>query len=78
MAPQTAIRALVALALALPIVQMVLVWVRGLLTGMGDAGGATFIGYVSLLCQVVWAVSLVGLVILLAVVALEERPPEEE
>ena len=76
--PRSATKTLLVLALALPVVHIVLVWVAGLLTGTGDAAGAAIIGRVGLLCQVVWAVSLVGLVILLALATLAEGPPEGE
>jgi hypothetical protein len=56
----------------------VLVWVGGLLASMGDAAGAAVIRHVGTACQVVWAISLVGLVIVLAVAALADRPPEGE
>ena len=54
---RSAAKTLLVLALALPVVQCVLIWVRGLLTSMGDAAGATIIGHVGTACQVVWAVS---------------------
>lgn len=78
MTPRSATKTLLVLALALPIVQCVLVWVAGLLTGMGDASGAAIIVRVGLASQVVWAISLVGLVIVLALAALDERPPNED
>jgi hypothetical protein len=44
---------------------------------MGDAAGAAVIGHVGTACQVAWTISLVGLVIALAVQALQDRPPDE-
>ena len=78
MPPRQALKILLVLALALPVVYIVLVWVAGLLTGMGDAGGALFVSRVGLLCQILWAVSLAGLVIVLSLLTLNEGPPEGE
>jgi hypothetical protein len=75
---RSAMKALLGLAVGLPIVQAVLFWVGGLLANMGDAGGAKIIQHVVTVCQVVWAVSVVGLVITLALVVLNERPPEND
>jgi hypothetical protein len=74
---RSAAKTLLVISLALPVVQAVLVWVAGLLTAMGDAAGAAIIGHVGTACQVVWTISLVGLVIMLALIVLNERPPEE-
>ncbi|MEX2316079.1 MAG: hypothetical protein WD669_02935 [Pirellulales bacterium] len=78
MTPRSATKTLLVLALALPVVQAVLWWVGGLLTSMGDTAGAAIVRHVGTACQVVWAVSLVGLVIVLGLAALNERPPEGE
>lgn len=75
---RSAAKTLLVLALALPIVQAVLVWIAGLLAAMGDASGAAVVRHVSTACLVVWTVSLVGLVVALALVVLNERPPDEE
>jgi hypothetical protein len=72
-----ATKTLLVLTLALPVVQAVLIWVAGLLRSMGDAAGATVVGHVGTACQVVWTLSLVGLVIVLALLVLGERPPDE-
>ena len=74
---RSATKTLLVLALALPVVQTVLYWVRGLLVSMGDADGAAVIAHVGTACAVLWSVSLVGLVIVLAFESLNERPPEE-
>lgn len=74
---RTATKTLVVLALALPVALAALTWVRGLLNAMGDATGATAVGYVATACQIVWSLSLIGLVIVVALVVLNERPPEE-
>jgi hypothetical protein len=73
---RSAAKTLLVLAVALPICEAVLVWVVGLTKAMGDPDGVRIITYVGLLCEVVWTISLVGLVILLAVITLNE-PPEE-
>ncbi len=74
---RAATKTLLVLTLALPIAQSVLVWVRGLLTAMGDEEGGEIIGYIGTACQVIWSLSLVGLVIVLSLLVLNERPPEE-
>jgi hypothetical protein len=71
-------KTLLGLGLGLPIVQAVLFWVGGLLANMGDEGGAKIIRHVVTACQVAWAVSVVGLVIVLALVVLNERPEHGE
>jgi len=84
---RSAAKTLLVFALALPIVQATLLWIGGLLTAMGDLGGADIVRHVASGCQVVWAVGLVGLVVVLAFVVLNEdsrvssvksQEPEEE
>jgi hypothetical protein len=75
---RSATKVLLTLALGLPVIQAVLIWVAGLLKSMGDEAGATIIRHVGTGCQAVWSVCLVGLVIVLALVALNERPQNEE
>ena len=75
---RSATKTLLGMAIGLPIVQAVMFWVGGLLANMGDEGGAKIIGHVVTACQVVWAVSVVGLVITLALVVLNERPPHDD
>jgi len=74
---RSAVRTLLVLALALPVAQSVLIWVRGMLISMGDAEGSAIIGHVGTACQIAWSLSLVGLVIVLAIVVLNEPPPRE-
>ena len=71
---RSAAKTLLALALGLPIVQLVLFWVGGLLASMGDRDGARIIQYIGTACQVLWAVSAIGLVIAVALVVLNEPP----
>jgi len=74
---RSATKLFVVLALALPVVQAVLVWVGGLLASMGDDAGAATLGHIGTACLVAWSISLVGLVLVLALFVLSERPPEE-
>lgn len=76
MSLRSAAKTLLVLALALPVVLATLTWVSGLLTSMGDAAGAQIVRYVATACQVVWAVGLVGLVIVLALLVLNEETRE--
>jgi hypothetical protein len=69
---RSAAKTLLVLALALPVVHVVLTWVAGLLTSMDDAAGAQIVRHVATAGQVVWAIGLVGLVIVLALVVLSE------
>jgi hypothetical protein len=72
---RNAIKTLLVLVLALPLVAAVLVWVVGLLRAMGDEPGAAVVGYVGTGCQIIWLVCLVGLLVTLALAALETPPP---
>jgi hypothetical protein len=74
---RSAAKTLLVLALALPVVQAVLLWVRGLLAGMGDDAGARILTHVGTACQVLWTISFVGLMIVVAIIVLNERPPGE-
>ena len=78
MSLRSATKLLLTLTLGLPVIQTVLVWVAALLRSMGDEAGATIIGHVGTGSQVLWAVSLVGLVIVLALQTLNDRPQIEE
>lgn len=64
--------------LVLPVVALVLAWAGGLLRAMGDAAGATAVGCVVTACQVVWAVCLVGLLIMLAIVVVNDERSVEK
>jgi uncharacterized membrane protein len=75
---RSATKTLLVLVLALPVAQIVLIWVRGLLTSMGDAEGAAIIGHVGTICLIIWALCLVMLVIVLSLIVLNDRPPEEQ
>jgi hypothetical protein len=75
---RSATKTLLVLVLALPIVQAVLVWVRALLNALGDEASAAIVGRFGMACLVVWSLSVVGLVIVLAVSALNATPPDDE
>ena len=77
MPPRPAAKTLLLLALALPVVQCVLMCVRGLLTSMGDNEGATIIGHVGTACLALWVLTLVALVIVLAIIAVTEDPSDK-
>lgn len=65
-------------ALALPVVQSVLVWVRSLLTSMNDDVGAQFVSHVGTACLVAWSICLVGLVIVLALIVASDSSTHSE
>jgi hypothetical protein len=78
---RNALKTLLVLVLALPLVAAVLLWVVGLLRAMGDVVGAAVVGHVGTACQVAWLVCLVGLLVTLAFTALDppaKEPPEHE
>jgi hypothetical protein len=75
---RNAVKTLLVLVLGLPLVAGVLLWVVGLLRAMGDEAGAMVVGYVGTACQVVWLVCLVGLLVSLALTALEEPLRKDE
>jgi hypothetical protein len=75
---RSVIKTLVVLSLGLPVVHCVLIWVRGMVASMGDQEGASIIGHAGTACLAAWSISLVGLVILLGVAAVVERPADED
>ena len=78
MKPRCWLKTVLTLALALPAAYCVLVWVRWLVASMGDAAGVAIVERLGTACLAFWAISLVGLVILLAVVQLIEHPPRDD
>ncbi len=76
MTMRAAARSLLVLAVALPVVAVVLTWAGGLLRTMGDAAGARVVGHVATACQIAWLVSLAGLVIALAFVTVGGKGQE--
>lgn len=76
---RNAVKTLLVLVLALPMVAAVLVWVGGLLKAMGDPAGAAVVGYVGTACQVAWLICLVGMLVTLTIMVLsDERPRSGE
>lgn len=73
---RTALKCLLFAVLGLPLLSVVLTWVVGLLAAMGDAGGASAFKFINTAAQVLWLVSLVGLVVVLALEALERSREE--
>jgi hypothetical protein len=72
------LRILLTLVLALPLVQATLLWVGGLLAAMGDAAASRVLHHVNTTVGVTWALTLVAIVVLLAVRALDESPRADE
>jgi hypothetical protein len=72
---RTAVKSLLVLVLALPVVVLVLLWTGGLLRAMGDDVGATVVRCVATVCQAIWAVGLVGLLVTLALHVVSDEPP---
>jgi hypothetical protein len=75
---RSAAKTLLVLVLALPVAQIVLLWVRSLLTSMGDADGGAFIGHIGMFVMAIWALCLVALVIVLSLIVLNDRPAEKQ
>ncbi len=73
---RTALKTLLVLVLALPILSVVLAWVAGLLAAMGDAGAANVLGHIITVCRVLWLVSLVGIVVVLSLESLDRYREE--
>jgi hypothetical protein len=72
MTTRSGIRLLLGLAIGLPVLQTLLFWVSGLLAAMGDQAAANFLQRVNLGAAILWLVSLVGLIVLLAVLAVND------
>ena len=71
MTVRSAIRLLLMFVLGLPLVQAIFLWVAALLRAMGDDAAAAVLGYINTATGIAWLVALVGLVIALAVNAIE-------
>ena len=72
MTSRTAVKLLLALVLALPVLLAAFGWVAGLLAAMGDAAATTVLRHLSTGLSVLWLVSVVGLLIALAVETLDD------
>jgi hypothetical protein len=75
---RTALKTLLGLALGLPLIQSLLFWVAGLLTAMGDDGGASFLNRANMVLGVIWLASLTALVVALALQVLEDKSHLDE
>jgi hypothetical protein len=73
---RTALISLLVLVLGLPILSVVLTWVAGLLTAMGDTGAANVLSHINTAVRVLWLVALVGNVVVLALEALDRSREE--
>ena len=67
-----ALKWLLGLTLGLPMLQSLLYWVAGMLESMGDADSATAFERLHIAVGVAWLVAIVGLVITLAIKAIDE------
>ncbi|HWL75373.1 MAG TPA: hypothetical protein VNQ74_16010 [Burkholderiaceae bacterium] len=74
MAVRQAILYLLLLALALPIIFIVLLGISRLLDAMADPVGALAIGRIALAAAIVWVIDLVLLVVAQALSSLLDRP----
>lgn len=64
---RAALKLLLVSALALPVVECVLIGVRSLVLSMGDAAGGEMLTRLATACLALWGVSLVGLIIVVAI-----------
>ena len=76
MTARLAIKLLLGFVLGLPLLQAVLIWVGGVLSAMGDAEAANVLTHVNTGLRVTWLVCLVGLVVTLAIQAVDESGKE--
>lgn len=75
---RSALKLLLGFALGAPLVQTLLFWTAGLLAAMGDQAAADCLGRAQLASAVLWLASLVGLITLLAMQAINDPPPPDE
>ena len=73
---RTSLITLLVLVLGLPLLQMVLIWVVGLLSAMGDVAAAGVLQHVNTATRVIWLASVVGLIVVLSLKALDQ--PDRE
>ena len=73
---RTALITLITLVLGLPLLQMVLIWVVGLLSALGDATAASVLDHINTATRIIWLASLVGLIVVLSLKALDQ--PDRE
>jgi hypothetical protein len=75
---RAALKILLVIALALPVLECVLIGVRSLVLSMGDSAGGGMLACLATACLALWAVSLVGLVIVLAIVRIVDEDDGRE
>jgi hypothetical protein len=73
---RTALITLLVLVLGLPILSVVLTWVAGLLTAMGDTSAANVLTHINTAVRILWLVALVGNVVVLALETLDRSREE--
>jgi hypothetical protein len=73
---RTALITLLVLVLGLPILSVVLTWIAGLLTAMGDVSTANVLSHINMAVRVLWLVALVGNVVMLALETLDRSREE--
>ena len=78
MIPQRAVVGLIVGAVALPIVLCVLYALGRLLEAMQDHVGAAILDRIGLVLFALWAIDLVGLVVISAINSLGSPPPEKK
>ena len=72
MTVRSGVKLLLAFSIALPLLQAVLFWVAGLLRAMGDERASDLLSGIQTAAGVLWLISLAGLVVALALKAVEE------
>ena len=73
--PQRIVLVLTVLAVVLPIIVCVVIGVAALLDGMGDFAGGAMLHRIALFGGILWAIGLIGLLLVLAIGSL--RGPDE-
>lgn len=73
---RTALISLLVLVLGLPILSVMLTWVAGLLSAMGDPAAANVLSHINTAVRVFWLVALVGNVVVLALESLDRTREE--
>jgi hypothetical protein len=73
---RTALITLLVLVLGLPILSVMLTWVAGLLTAMGDTSAANVLTHINTAVRILWLVALVGNVVVLALEMLDRSREE--
>jgi hypothetical protein len=73
---RTTLITLLVLVLGLPILSVVLTWVAGLLTAMGDVSAANVLTHINTAVRILWLAALVGNVVVLALETLDRSREE--